>query len=95
MQVSPQLQQIQTVNRPADPRLEPANLKRLAESRDPRLNPQKKAKLSASLSSKVAVTERMEPTPLTIDTVLCKNDDPITSAVLNGNEMCFHKDQIQ
>ncbi|KAG1140257.1 hypothetical protein G6F37_009837 [Rhizopus arrhizus] len=95
MQVSPQLQQIQTVNRPADPRLELANLKRLAESRDPRLNPQKKAKLSTSLSSKVAVTERMELTPLTIDAVLCKNDDPITSAVLNGNEMCFHKDQIQ
>ncbi|KAG1051925.1 hypothetical protein G6F43_005906 [Rhizopus delemar] len=95
MQVPPQLQQIQTVNRPADPRLEPANLKRLAESRDPRLNPQKKAKLSASPSSKVTVTEQMEPTPLSIDAVLCKNDDPITTAVLKGNEMCFHKDQIQ
>jgi hypothetical protein len=88
-QVLQKEQSAQVLKRPVDPRREPVLLKRLSESRDPRLRLEKKPKPSNSIQ------EVKQPTPLSLSVILCKGNNIVSPITLKGNQKCFHKDQIE
>lgn len=84
----PQQLVTQTINETSNYR--PATLKK-SSSRDPRLNLEKRKREGFPALPKETL---LEPTPLSLKSVLCKGNELEIPITLIGKQKCFHKQQI-